>query len=336
MAYFPDSERLDEVLKRATAAGLSRREAQRDICRAIADRKIKVRFRVVFTDDDVLSILPPETASHYREGLRSGKDAANWRGLLNQLSPRQLVGGTAPVEIPSRLSPCDFDWRKSSCKKPWNIRGGFPTFPKSCHLDLIELCSADVTRVLIASRSGAHVSEGPEQGRETALRGEMAPLLAQFDHLSLNGEPQQRGYLLQDLLNRLFVAHGIVVARAFQRNAGGEQIDGAFELEGWHYIVECRWREKLAGIRQLDGLYGQIARSGKQTMGLFLSINGWSEHVVSLMKQNPEKSIILMDGPDLRTVLSQSLDLRRLLKGKLSGLNLQAEPFVPASKLLLP
>jgi hypothetical protein len=31
-----------------------------------------------------------------------------------------------------------------------------------------------------------------------------------------------------------------------------------------------------ADIRQLDGLTGQIGRSGHQTMGLFLAINGWS------------------------------------------------------------
>jgi hypothetical protein len=29
----------------------------------------------------------------------------------------------------------------------------------------------------------------------------------------------------------------------------GEQIDGAYEMNGWHYIVECRWREQLANIR---------------------------------------------------------------------------------------
>jgi len=85
--------------------------------------------------------------------------------------------------------------------------------------------------------------------------------LAQFDHLSTHGEPQERGYLLQDVLHRLFVAHGIAVVRSFQRNSGGEQLDGAFELEGWHYIVECRLRERLAAVRELDGLYGQIARS---------------------------------------------------------------------------
>jgi hypothetical protein len=166
------------------------------------------------------------------------------------------------------------------------------------------------------------------------LQKESGLLLAQFDHLSVHGEAHQRGYLLQDVLNRLFVAHAIAVAKSFQRNDGGEQIDGAFELEGWHYIVECRWREKLAGIRELDGLYGQIARSGKQTMGLFLSINGWSEHVVPLIKQNPDKSVILMEGCDLRLVLAQSIDLRRLLKAKLSALNFEAEPYLPASKLL--
>jgi hypothetical protein len=173
-----------------------------------------------------------------------------------------------------------------------------------------------------------------QKEREELLRKESALLLAQFDHLSTHGEPQQRGYLLQDVLNRLFVAHGIAVVRSFQRNAGGEQIDAAFELESWHYIVECRWREKLAAIRELDGLYGQISRSGKQTMGLFLSINGWSENVVSLLKQNPDKSLILMEGLDLRMVLARSIDLRRLLKAKLSALNLEADPYLPASKVL--
>jgi hypothetical protein len=105
-------------------------------------------------------------------------------------------------------------------------------------------------------------------------------------------------------------------------------------LEGWHYIVECRWRTKLANIRELDGLYGQIGRSGKQTMGLFLSINGWSDNVVPVIKQNQDKSIILMEGYDLRTVLAQPMDLRSLLKAKLSALNLDSEPYFSVANLL--
>ena len=161
-----------------------------------------------------------------------------------------------------------------------------------------------------------------------------ALLLAQFDEAAASSDPHGRGYLLEDLLNRTFDLHGVAVLRSFRRNGGGEQIDAAFELDGWHYIVECRWRARLADIRQLDGLSGQIARSGRQTMGLFLSIEGWSEHVVPLLKQNPEKTILLMEEFDLRAVLDQRIDLRRLLKAKISALSLEAEPCLSVAKLL--
>jgi hypothetical protein len=170
--------------------------------------------------------------------------------------------------------------------------------------------------------------------RESALRKASALLLAQFDSAAADdSDPQGRGYLLQDLLNRAFDLHGIPPTKAFLRNDGGEQIDAAFEMDGWYYIVECRWRKKLADIRELDGLLGQIGRSGRQTMGLFLSIQGWSEHVVPLLRQNKDKSVILMEGFDLRTVLAQSFDLKVLLRAKIKALNLDAEPYFPISKI---
>jgi hypothetical protein len=157
-------------------------------------------------------------------------------------------------------------------------------------------------------------------------------LLMMFDDLAKGGDEHRRGYLLQDLLNRTFDLHEIPVTKSFTRNQGGEQIDGAFKLEGWHYLVECRWREKLADIRQLDGLKGQINRSGKQTMGLFLSINGWSDNVCPLLKQNPDKSIILMDGCDLRVVLCGQVDCKDFIMAKIAKLNLEAEPFLSISE----
>ncbi|BCH07388.1 hypothetical protein MesoLj131c_16460 [Mesorhizobium sp. 131-3-5] len=159
-------------------------------------------------------------------------------------------------------------------------------------------------------------------------------LLAQFEHASVDEDVHKRGYLLQDMLNRLFDLHRFPVTRAFQRNSGGEQIDGAFEFEGWHYLVECRWRARLADIRDLDGLLGQVRRSGRQTMGLFLSINGWSEHVAGLLKQNPDKSILLMEGYDLRAVLARQADLRELMKAKVRALNLDSEPYFSVARLV--
>jgi hypothetical protein len=161
-------------------------------------------------------------------------------------------------------------------------------------------------------------------------RAELDRLLALFDEMAVSTDHQRRGYQLQDLLNGLFKAFGISMVKPFTRNSGGEQIDGAFKFDGWHYILECRWREKLADIRELDGLHGQVQRSGKQTMGVFLSINGWSSNVPSLLKQNQDKSIFLIDGYDVRCVLAQEIGLSDLLNRKLAHLNINAEPFLSA------
>ena len=168
------------------------------------------------------------------------------------------------------------------------------------------------------------------QERQTAFDKEADLLLLMFDDLSRDENHQRRGFLLQGLFNRLFTLHEITVIRSFTRNQGGEQIDGAFVLSGWHYLVECRWRDIKADIRQLDGLLGQLERSGNQTSGLFLSMNGWSDNVIPLLKQNPNKSIILMDGFDLRCTLTKDIDLEDFILAKVAKLNLAAEPYFGA------
>lgn len=169
--------------------------------------------------------------------------------------------------------------------------------------------------------------------RHAQINQQSPLLLAMFDHAA-QGDSNARGYLLEDLLNRTFDTHGFVVRKSFRRNDGGEQIDGAFEMDGWHFLVECRWRKRPADIRQIDGLAGQVSRSGKQTLGLFLSIEGWSENAVGLLKQSPHKAIVLMHGGDFRAVLEQRADLRALLKAKVKALNLDAEPYLSVSTFL--
>ena len=170
-----------------------------------------------------------------------------------------------------------------------------------------------------------------EQDREhlSARNRELGLLLAMFDEWACQDQnAQARGYLLQDLIDRLFVAFEIPVQRSFTRNEGAEQIDGAFQINGRFFLTECRWRRRLSDTREVDGLAGQILRSGGQTMGLFLSINGWSENVPGLLKQNPHKVIILMQGFDLRAILSEEVNLRDYILAAVENLNLYAEPYL--------
>jgi hypothetical protein len=164
--------------------------------------------------------------------------------------------------------------------------------------------------------------------RAHALRRNCGLLLTAFDQLAAGDDFQMRGYGLQDLLNGVLDAYDIPVERSFTRNAGGEQIDGGFVLGSWRFIVECRWRKQLDSIRDIDGLAGQVDRSGKASFGLYLSINGWSKHVEPLFKQASNKSVLLMDGYDLSSVLAEEIDLRAFLEAKINHHSFRAEPFL--------
>lgn len=155
-----------------------------------------------------------------------------------------------------------------------------------------------------------------------------------FDDLTQSEDAQRRGYLLEHLMNQLFSIFDIRTRDSFRRNGQGEQIDGGFQVNGWYYLVECRWRKKPADIGDLDGLSGKVRRSGKQTMGLFFSMNGWSENVIPLLKQNDQKSLVLMHGYDLRAALEGYVDFREFLLAKLEHLNFRGEPHLDPQQYL--
>jgi len=167
----------------------------------------------------------------------------------------------------------------------------------------------------------------------TAPIDELDVLLEMYRDLAASEDRQRSGYLLEELLNRTLTFFRIQAKPSFKRNQGAEQIDGGFVLGDWRYIVECRWRDP-ASARDVDGLAKQVSRSGKQTMGLFLSIKGWSDNVPHILQQNREKDVLLMDGADLLCVLEGHIDLGTLVQAKADHLSFHAEPFCPAAQCL--
>lgn len=309
MTLDSDAKRLAiEVI--ATLVNVKKTAADQLLRRAGVSEQLIKRF---LTDRD------PATGSK-----RSKRDAA--AVLLEE-----LAGAGQDEEIIRNLIAIASDW--TSFHLAQNEYQARAVVQKA--LELRRVLEANEDRARSEAKAELEAAERNRVRQERDIRAKQsALLLAQFDHIASSEDHQQRGYLLEDLLNRVFDLHSIPVHRAFRRNEGAEQIDAAFEFDGWHYIVECRWRQRLADIRQLDGLWGQVSRSGRQTMGLFLSINGWSDNVIPLLKQNPEKTIFLMEGFDLRAVLDQRVDLRGLLKAKLAALNLEAEPYKSVMALL--
>ncbi|MBF5046405.1 hypothetical protein FGE12_28585 [Aggregicoccus sp. 17bor-14] len=200
--------------------------------------------------------------------------------------------------------------------------------------DALRRAGFEVARPAVSDSGAEERRVEQERARRREFERQREGLLTRFDQMATSADRQRRGYELQTLLADLLALYEVRPTKSFTRNDGAEQIDGAFDYKGWFYLVECRWRQTPADGRDLDGLLGQVNRSGRQTMGLFLSMEGWTQNVVPVLKQNPDKTIVLVDGMDLRTVLSGELTLPALLDAKVSRLNLAGEPFLSAVEIL--
>ena len=126
-------------------------------------------------------------------------------------------------------------------------------------------------------------------------------------------DPQKRGFELEKVLKELFLLFDLDPKASFR--IIGEQIDGAFTFDNTDYLFEAKWQQKPVGIKDLDGFSGKLTRKLDNTLGLFLSINSFSEDAVKAHSSG-RRLMILMDGSDLMAVIEGRIDLIELLLRK--------------------
>jgi len=146
-----------------------------------------------------------------------------------------------------------------------------------------------------------------------AVQDQLEELKSEFLKLVGAENPQQRGFALEKVLNGLFELFDLDPKASFRIT--GEQIDGAFSFEGTDYLIEAKWQQKPLTAKELDGLTGKLSRKLENTLGLFISINGFSEEAVNTHSSG-RRLVILMDGSDLMAVLEGRIDLVQLLLRK--------------------
>jgi len=111
--------------------------------------------------------------------------------------------------------------------------------------------------------------------RTTAVRTKLEELTKEYFRLLSSKEPHQRGYQIEKIIRELFELFDLDPRASFK--IVGEQIDGAFTFDATDYLFESKWQQEPVGATDLDVLAGKLSRKLDNTLGLFLSINGFSE-----------------------------------------------------------
>lgn len=149
--------------------------------------------------------------------------------------------------------------------------------------------------------------------RTTAVRAKLEQLTKEYYKLLGSEEPQQRGYRLEKIIRELFELFDLDPRASFK--IVGEQIDGAFTFDATDYLLEGKWQQESVGASELDVLAGKLSRKLDNILGLFLSINGFSEDGVKAHSSG-RRLMLLMDDSDLMAVLEGRIDLIQLLLRK--------------------
>lgn len=171
-----------------------------------------------------------------------------------------------------------------------------------------------------------------EREGERRRRYQLANVARALNALATVGSDQARGYAFELAMARLFKIEELTYEPAYRRH--GTQIDGALELDGWIYLVEARWRRGRATWKDLDALRTNVKRSSRQTMGLFVSVNGFTRGGIEVLKSESDQAVILMDAGDIGAVLLDRIRLETLVRAKARHLALRGEPLLAASDML--
>jgi hypothetical protein len=166
---------------------------------------------------------------------------------------------------------------------------------------------------------------------QRAIRERLTELRDLLNELTRTSDPQKRGYSLEKLINQLFALFDIDAKSSFR--IVGEQIDGAFTFESTEFLFEAKWQLAKVSVSDLDSFAGKIGRKLDNTLGLFLSFNGFQASALETYSQNRPK-LFLMDGSDLSAVVEDRIGLPELLTRKRQHASRTGEIFISAYQIL--
>ena len=171
-----------------------------------------------------------------------------------------------------------------------------------------------------------HEAEVLRQKRDTVdgIRRDLNKLFVMED-------ARKRGTALEDILNRLFEANGILVRESFtrvgERGEGViEQIDGVVEIEGEIYLVEMKWLKDPAGpgdvAQHLVRVFGR-----NSSRGIFISYSGYTDAAIRTCKEALANAVVVLCTlQELVLLMESESELKDFLKEKVRGAIIDKEP----------
>jgi len=117
----------------------------------------------------------------------------------------------------------------------------------------------------------------------------------------------------------------------------GEEIDGSFVHHGRPMLLEAKWTAEPVAASTLYQFRGKVDGKLVGTVGLFISMGGYSKDAVDALVAGKTLNLILADGDDMRLIADGELGIQEAIDLKLRAAAEEGTPFVhlPRSRVAL-
>lgn len=139
----------------------------------------------------------------------------------------------------------------------------------------------------------------------------------------------EAGYRFQDWFFDLVDFFEMTERRPYM--SGGRQIDGSVTVEGTTYLIELKFTKEQSGAPDVDTFLAKVNDKADNTMGIMLSMSGYSSTAID-QASGRKTPIILLDHGHVYLVLSGNLTLSEVVSRVRRHASQTARAFLPASE----
>jgi hypothetical protein len=207
--------------------------------------------------------------------------------------------------------------------------------------DLLAAAMRSVSALQSYIREQSEASAAEERGREArekfreaqasarASQQTLQTLAARLTDLSAELGSPEAGRSFEAWFYDLMQFSEITSRRRYISD--GREIDGSITLGDTTYLVECKFTSEQSQAPDIDVFRAKVGTKADNTMGIFVSISGFSSVAIRAASGN-RTPVLLLDYSHIYTVLGGSMSFRDVVERVRRHASQTGEAYLPVNK----
>jgi hypothetical protein len=180
-----------------------------------------------------------------------------------------------------------------------------------------------------AERKAARERHAQKQQAVQRAVSDLGGLKARLEALTGKLGTPEGGYAFQAWFYDLLEFFEMKSRRPYK--TGGREIDGSLTHDGTTYLVELKFTQGQADAPDIDTFLQKVNSKADNTMGIFVSISGYSSVAIK-EASNPRTPLLLLDSGHVFAALTGMMSMPSIIERVRRHVSQTSEAYLPVSR----